>query len=1285
MQANPANHLSPDILGALAAGRLPAAAAADVLAHLHGCAECRQAATALLGDSFLLRLGAAGPPPGTVAEALAPADTAGPGPSPGQAPTVPHAAPAVLPELREHPQYEVLRELGRGGMGVVYLAKNKLMDRPEVLKVVNRQLLGQAGAAERFLREIRSAAKLSHPHIVTAYAALQAGELLVFAMEYVEGETLEEFVQARGRLPLVNACYYAQQVALGLQHACEKGMVHRDIKPQNLILAREGKKHVVKVLDFGLAKATREGEEADRGLTGTGWMLGTPDYMAPEQTLDAARADIRADVYSLGCTLYYLLTGSPPFTGKSQFELLQAHQSKEATPLDRLRPEVPADLAAVVAKMMAKDPARRYQKPAEVVQALAPFAKAGLKPLPPRPAPVVPVATVIENNPANAPATEQTAGGPARESASLVNRPAGAPEAGWSLIADPTTAPKAPVADSPPAKPKAGSSRPMAPIIQGTVIEGSATIARAMRKAPEKGTTPSRKRQSREAEEEEAGPANKASKGRGPIGLAVGGAVLCLLCGSIIFILRRDGPGQPGDAGSTEKIDKPIEANSKKLTRDNFGKLKVGMTQKQLEDILGGGNMALGQEVDAAFFGTAVDEKARAVWSIAVKEGKVCIWKGAKDNGGDTILLAGFGGDPRAGSKVDALCYIYYGPDYRRASQQIGSLLKVTQENFAKLTLGMTLGQMQETLGMGRRATSGDLPSAPSTSTAWINAAKADRVQVWQEGADRILAAFPGTPSAASKVEVLFNSRDGSQTPADKWLVSKENFAKLKVGMTLDQVQETLGMGRQATIWDLSGRRFDAPATGGLDEKARKAYWNKAVKEKSVYGWISKSGGTYPIILAGFSEAPSAGTKVEALYYGDDRGTEHKGPVYRAGLAIEFDPGTLRGYRNQTGKSFYFQVTGSTTGFVWGTGVYSDDSNLPTAAVHAGVLQAGQKGVVKVSILPGQNAYQGSTRNGVTSANYGNWIGSFRVSAVRGVEHKGPVYRAGLAIEFDTMPKSYAVKWGLPSKSQVQIGLVHAGGGGAKMGLKRDDVVLRINSRDVLTPKQARVALRGLKTGAPVEFVVMRYRLWLVLSGHAAKTGAPVEFVVKSGGKQLKLTGRYATEFPESEEMRRLVALAANDPRVQTILGYRYWEGIGGVSNHAEAVKWYRKAADAGNACGQNGLGYYYERGLGLPKNEQEAFKWYRKAAEQDFAEAQNNMGRAYVLGLGVAKDLKEAVKWYQKAAEQDYEYAQANFGSMYENGHGVSKNRAEAVKWYKKAAVRDNQFAKDRLRALGY
>jgi serine/threonine protein kinase len=381
MAAHPGTHPSPDLLQAYGLGKLDETRLQEVESHLDSCPACLREVLAVSDDGFLQRFRAARGPGGTpvpdkplsgVARSLYATD---PGrvdqpPLTGLPTTQP---PADLPpELVNNAQYEILRELGRGGMGVVYLATNKLMNRPEVLKVMNKGMLDRAGGKERFLREIQSAARLSHPNVVTAHSALELGELLVFAMEYIDGEDLARFVSVRGPLPVANACYYAQQAALGLQHAFEKKMVHRDIKPQNLILSREGKKHLVKVLDFGLAKVLREKGE-DVGLTGTGQVLGTPDYIAPEQIQDAARADIRADIYSLGCTLYHLLAGAPPFTGKSLYEKFQAHHTLEAQPLNLVRPEVPVELAAVVRKMMAKDPARRYQTPKEVAKALKPF------------------------------------------------------------------------------------------------------------------------------------------------------------------------------------------------------------------------------------------------------------------------------------------------------------------------------------------------------------------------------------------------------------------------------------------------------------------------------------------------------------------------------------------------------------------------------------------------------------------------------------------------------------------------------------------------------------------------------------------------------------------------------------------------------------------------------------------------------------------------------------------------------------------------------------------------
>jgi hypothetical protein len=336
MESIPSSHPTEQTLSAFGQGKLGGGAAAAVNEHLMDCSECRKRVARF-------------------AAAPAPAD-------------------ALPPGLAEHPDYQVRRELGRGGMGVVYLAHNALMGRDEVLKVMGRHIIERPGLLDRFLREIRAVARLRHPNIVTAYSAFRLGDSIVFAMEYVDGLDLARMVKARGPLPVAHACHFVYQAALGLQHAHEEGLVHRDIKPANLMLARKGDKPSVKILDFGLAKAARE-QKVDGGITMEGQALGTPDYIAPEQIIDATSADIRADIYSLGGTLYYLLTGHAPFQAKSLYDLYQAHISREADPLNHVRPDVPAELAALVAKMMAKDPAGRFQTPAEVAHALAPFSR----------------------------------------------------------------------------------------------------------------------------------------------------------------------------------------------------------------------------------------------------------------------------------------------------------------------------------------------------------------------------------------------------------------------------------------------------------------------------------------------------------------------------------------------------------------------------------------------------------------------------------------------------------------------------------------------------------------------------------------------------------------------------------------------------------------------------------------------------------------------------------------------------------------------------------------------
>jgi serine/threonine protein kinase/S1-C subfamily serine protease len=295
------------------------------------------------------------------------------------------------PELLDHPRYEIVRKLGAGGMGSVYLAHHRLMDRPVALKVIRRNLLGNAAMVERFRREVKSAARMAlHPNIVVAYDAEQAADSHFLVMEFVEGVDLGHLVKFRGLLPIEEACDAIKQAAEGLEHAHQRGMVHRDIKPQNLMRTPEGQ---IKILDFGLARlaseaipemvaAAEEQTEPDAQIgasspgirvTLTHMVLGSADYIAPEQAIDPRSADIRADIYSLGCTLYYLLGGRPPFPEGNLAQKLTAHAERTPKPLAEIRPDVPAELGSVVDRMMAKDRSERFQRPAEVVQALGRF------------------------------------------------------------------------------------------------------------------------------------------------------------------------------------------------------------------------------------------------------------------------------------------------------------------------------------------------------------------------------------------------------------------------------------------------------------------------------------------------------------------------------------------------------------------------------------------------------------------------------------------------------------------------------------------------------------------------------------------------------------------------------------------------------------------------------------------------------------------------------------------------------------------------------------------------
>jgi serine/threonine protein kinase len=275
--------------------------------------------------------------------------------------------------------FEILGEINRGGMGVIYKARQQGLDRIVALKVIAPSRLASPEARRRFKQEVVTAAKLNHPNIVTVFQTDVDGPLPYLAMEYVPGIDLSKLVKAHGPLAPMDACHYLQQAAHGLQHAFEAGLVHRDIKPANLMVTpspldasvvKTGKLPRLKILDTGLARVVTDSDAEPGELTRDGIFLGTPDYVAPEQAEDSRRADIRADIYSLGASMYFLLTGEIPFPGASVVQKLR-RQLVEPPPSPRAkREEVSPALDALVRRMMARSPVERPQTPAELIDLL---------------------------------------------------------------------------------------------------------------------------------------------------------------------------------------------------------------------------------------------------------------------------------------------------------------------------------------------------------------------------------------------------------------------------------------------------------------------------------------------------------------------------------------------------------------------------------------------------------------------------------------------------------------------------------------------------------------------------------------------------------------------------------------------------------------------------------------------------------------------------------------------------------------------------------------------------
>src|SRR4051812_49026747 len=354
-------------------------------------------------------------------------------------------------------KYKVLERLGSGGMGTVYLCEHIMMRRRVAVKVLPTAKAEDSSCLERFYREARAVAALDHPNIVRAYDIDQEENLHFLVMEHVDGSSLQDIIKRHGPMDVLRAAHYIRQSALGLQHAHETAaLVHRDVKPGNILVDRNG---IVKVLDMGLARFFNDDEDVltkkyDENV------LGTADYLAPEQALDSHSVDIRADVYSLGGTFYFCLTGRTPFAEGTVAQKLIWHQTRQPRPIRGIRPEVPEGIVAIVDKMMAKDVNARYQTPQEIADALEPWTQT---PIPPPPEREMPQFSLAATGPRSMSGGE--AAGMSRSSKPASDAPPSpGPRKNWQVSgATATSAPPAPAVASAPPRPAAPPSPRPAP------------------------------------------------------------------------------------------------------------------------------------------------------------------------------------------------------------------------------------------------------------------------------------------------------------------------------------------------------------------------------------------------------------------------------------------------------------------------------------------------------------------------------------------------------------------------------------------------------------------------------------------------------------------------------------------------------------------------------------------------------------------------------------------------------------------------------------------------------
>lgn len=867
--------------------------------------------------------------------------------------------------------YRLVELLGEGGMGSVWKAVHTKLKKTVALKVLPQQLTRDPETVARFEREMEAVGALDHTNIVRAMDAGEVGGTHYLVMEYVEGLDLGMLVQSKGRRPVKEACEMIRQAAVGLAHAHQHGLVHRDIKPSNLLLSKQGK---VKILDLGLARLQGDAAspQASKQLTGFGLILGTPDYMSPEQWDDTHAVDHRADLYALGCTLFFLLTGRAPYEDAAHQTLakkLAGHSAEPPPNLKKERPEVSPELDAIYRRLMEKNPAARFATAADVARALA-LIVTGQMPV----TAAVPAAEAIPN--ASPPLAGIAVAPPA------VNGPvAGAADIGIEsalavLAADarPTARPDWREPDS------------------KTVAEGSGRPTKILRLR---------------------------------VAAAVGVVAVVLLAGIIVKIATRDGivtqfaiPQVNRVAIPTEPVHEPVpqervsEGPRNEIAREPVEKTlltdasvlpvppevlpqvdarvlpaphglrsyrdRIGQTFRF--DVVG----SLDEEVWGT--GTYTDDSsiaAAAVHSGVLKAGErgivtVTILPGQRSyeasirNG---VISGNWTSFPGSFRISGAEAFPLGENNIAETVHDVGNLLQLrdrVNRTILIRTVGRTNGFCYGTdlysddsdvgtaavhAGLLQPGEAGIvrvkiLPAQDSFAGTTRNEVTTSSFGPW-EGSFRFEA-----PEAAAVAEIpIFAANVGQQ--ALQVVTPYADSLQLRPGRV---VYVRITGSKDGTVFGTGVYSSDsALPTAAVHAGVLRAGAEGVVKVTTLPGQHTYRGSTRNGVKSlGWTNWPAS---------------------YRIEKAIGEFLEPLTSYRGQSGKTFLVDVVGSTDGSCYGTDIYSDDTDVATAAVHAGLLRNGERGLLKMTILDGQPRYTDSTRHGVTSLSYGQWSGSFRLDA----------------------------------------------------------------------------------------------------------------------------------------------------------------------------------------------------------------------------------------------------------------------------------------------------------------